>query len=101
MKSPLKINDCNSFRDTFEKILYIRLFIYLVKKMNNKLFDEKIKELQNLCVEDIFKKLKICLLKKIYKIILLKLNNNRAILNAIKQEFFINYIMNVMLVKMI
>ena len=46
------------------------------------------------------KKLKIYLLKKVYKIILLKLNNDRAILNAMKQEFFINQIMNVMLVKM-
>ena len=44
IKSPLKINDCNSFRDTFAKELYNRLFTYLVKKMNKTLFDEKIKE---------------------------------------------------------
>ena len=33
-----------------QQIIYI-----FSKKMNNKLFDEKIKELQNLYIEDIFK----------------------------------------------
>ena len=64
IKSPLKINYCNSFRIIFSKKLYNRLFTYLVKKMNYTLFDEKIKELQNLYVEDISKEIENIFIKE-------------------------------------
>ena len=43
IKSPMPKAQCKSFRDTFAKEIYNRLFGFLVKRMNLTLFDENIR----------------------------------------------------------
>ena len=58
--------------------------------MNNTLFDEKIKELQNLYVEDIFKEIENMFIKEGLQDHFTKIEYNQVILNAMKHEFFVN-----------
>ena len=44
IKSPMNKVQCNSFRDTFSKEIYNRIFGFLVKRMNLTLFDENIRK---------------------------------------------------------
>lgn len=44
LKTALDLPSCESFRDTFAKEIYNRLFTYLVKRMNLTLFDEQIRQ---------------------------------------------------------
>ena len=44
IKSPMNKVQCKSFRDTFSKEIYNRLFGFLVKRMNLTLFDENIRK---------------------------------------------------------
>ena len=43
LRTPMNKKMCQSFRDTFAKEIYNRLFTYLVKRMNVTLFDESIR----------------------------------------------------------
>lgn len=45
LKTPMNKAGCKSFRDTFAKEIYNRLFTYLVKRMNLTLFDEKVRSM--------------------------------------------------------
>lgn len=61
LKTPMSKKDCCSFRDTFSKEIYNRLFSFLVKRMNLTLFDENVRsqaegdeDVQHIGLLDIF-----------------------------------------------